>query len=114
MNITKPNVIMLIIGRISDENLTFLTMIHSFCAKIGKGRTSLLGMTKDASFSVHANTVMAGKNKSIILCATRPNHVKKKSVSKISNAPFITTIMIKGKYQIPNSSPVSVKTSSLV
>ena len=57
-------------GKISEENLIFMTMKKT-SAQIGKQRTLFQPMLTAANMSTGANTLMGGKNKNTILLTSK-------------------------------------------
>jgi hypothetical protein len=77
-NTTKLSAFTIIIGRILDENLIFLRTIAINYARTGRQVPLLLNIKMDVLIWHHANAVMGGKNKTIILSYTRQSHVLRK------------------------------------
>lgn len=98
LSITKPNVIMLIIGKTLEENLTYLIMIQQFYVIIGKEILLSWSMKKVAFWKHHVKNVMDGKNKNFILKIIKLNHVKIKNVIRINNAHSTIASMKKEKF----------------
>lgn len=57
---------MLIIGKTSEGNHTFMNM-KKISVQIGKQKTSFLLMLMDVNMNIDASILMDGKNKNIIL-----------------------------------------------
>jgi hypothetical protein len=84
-NITKLNVITLIIGKILEENLIFSISMQWSYAKIGKLVLLLLSMRKDVNYRLLVSNPMVGRNMNIILLIIRQKHAKTKNVALIWN-----------------------------
>ena len=89
-NITKPNVIMLTIGKISEGSPIYSTTTPSICAKIGKQELLLVSMRKGAFYSLHAPEVMAGRSRNIIHLLTKQNLAKIRNAEEVGNASTTT------------------------
>lgn len=90
--ITKLNVIMLIIGKILEENLIFLIIIHKSYVRIGKLVLLLVNMRKVVYFKLLVKNAMVGKNRNIIHTIIKQNHAKIRNVMGDINVLFIIAI----------------------
>jgi hypothetical protein len=76
-SITKLNVSTLTIGKTIEENQTFSITAARLFVQIGKQEHSFPSTMRAALIWQVVNTVMGGKNKSIIQCFTEHCHAKR-------------------------------------
>ena len=76
-SITRLSAFIFTIGKISDGNQTFLLTIATSNVKTGKLALSLPSTKTDAPTWQVASAATAGKNRTTILCFTRPNPAQK-------------------------------------
>jgi hypothetical protein len=93
-NIPEMLVFMLIIGKISEENLTFSNMKEN---NVHNGKPSILckHMLMAVKMSIGASSLTAGRNKSIILSIIRSMHAGRALIVRSLIVHIFTVMLIK-------------------
>jgi hypothetical protein len=87
-NTIRLSAIMLITGKILDENRTSSITTPRSCVQTGKQEHLSVSTKKVVPCKQHASNRMDGKSKNTILLTTRRNSVKTRNAVAISSVPF--------------------------